>query len=389
MCVFPYRAIRLLLAVTAVVALAACSGEGSGGRTGDPAPAAASGGQLRGVCPSPLVVQTSWYPESTHGGLFQLLGKNYRIDKNHKRVTGPLVSHGADTGIELEIRAGGPAVGNVPVSALMTTDKSIVLGQQATEEQVLGWASRQPTVAVIAPFDVDPLVFIWDKARHPAFNSLQDVGQTDTKVLTFHSANIDYLLGAGILRASQIDYSYDGSPSRLMADRTIVVGGFSTNEPFIYRSLGVDVAYQYVSETGYPDYRNELVVRRDTMQQLNTCLTKLVPALQQGMVDFMARPEPVLQLIVKLNKDYSSPFPYPIEQARAGVAIMKNDGLVENPASLRGAAFGAIDPHRIRRMLDILGPIYGAQKKAVPADATPDALATNEYLDASITLPGK
>jgi hypothetical protein len=40
-------------------------------------------------------------------------------------------------------------------------------------------------------------------------------------------------------------------------------------------------------------------------------------------------------------------------------------------------------------MLDILGPIYGAQKKAVPADATPDALATNEYLDASITLPGK
>jgi len=336
-----------------------------------------------------LVVQTSWYPESTHGGLFELLGENYRIDKNHKRVTGPLVSHGADTGIELEIRAGGPAVGNTPVSALMATDKSIVLGQQATEEQVLGWASRQPTVAVIAPFDVDPLVFIWDKARHPAFNSLQDVGQTATKVLTFHSANIDYLLGAGILRASQIDYSYDGSPSRLMADRNIVVGGFSTNEPFIYRSLGVDVAYQYVSETGYPDYRNELVVRRDMLQQLNTCLTKLVPVLQQGMVDFMARPEPVLQLIVKLNKDYSSPFPYPIEQARAGVVVMKNDGLVENPASLRGAAFGAIDPHRIRRMLDILGPVYGAQKKAVPADATPDALATNEYLDASITLPGK
>ena len=25
---------------------------------------------------------------------------------------------------------------------------------------------------------------------------------------------------------------------------TSVVGGFSTNEPFIYKSLGVDVAYQ-------------------------------------------------------------------------------------------------------------------------------------------------
>jgi hypothetical protein len=208
-------------------------------------------------------------------------------------------------------------------------------------------------------------------------------------VLTFRSANIDYLLGAGILRASQVDYSYDGSPSRLMADRNIVVGGFSTNEPFIYKSLGVDLAYQYVSETGYPDYRNELVVRRDAQSQLDTCLEQLVPVLQQGMVDFMARPEPVLQLIVTLNKEYSSPFPYPIEQASAGVEVMKNDGLVENPASLRGAAFGALDTHRVRRMLDILGPIYGGQKKAVPADATPEALATNQYLDASIRLPGK
>jgi hypothetical protein len=376
-----------LVTATAVMALA-CSAS-----TDSTAGAAAPGAngdakQLRGICPSPLVVQTSWYPESTHGGLFQLLGRNYRVDKSHKRVTGPLVSRGADTGIELEIRAGGPAVGNVPVSALMTTDRSIVLGQQATEDQVLGWASKQPTVAVIAPFDVDPLVFIWDKERHPAFNSLQDVGQTDTKVLTFRSANIDYLLGAGILRASQVDYSYDGSPSRLMADRDIVVGGFSTNEPFIYKSLGVDLAYQYVSETGYPDYRNELVVRRDAQSQLDTCLEKLVPVLQQGMVEFMARPEPVLQLIVTLNKEYSSPFPYPIEQASAGVEVMKNDGLVENPASMRGAAFGALDTHRVRRMLDILRPIYGAQKKALPVDATPDVLATNQYLDASIRLPG-
>ena len=37
-----------------------------------------------------------------------------------------------------------------------------------------------------------------------------------------------------------------------------VVGGFATNEPFIYRSLGRDVDYAYVADTGYPDYRNVL-----------------------------------------------------------------------------------------------------------------------------------
>ena len=151
MCASPSRPTRVLFAgvvtATTVMALAACSGASTDGTSGVPAPAAANGDgrQLRGICPSPLVVQTSWYPESTHGGLFQLLGGNYRVDKDHKRVTGPLVSHGADTGIELEIRAGGPAVGNEPVSALMATDRSIVLGQQATEDQVLaGRASSRP-----------------------------------------------------------------------------------------------------------------------------------------------------------------------------------------------------------------------------------------------------
>lgn len=385
------RLTRVLLAGIFVVALGACSSGNTERRTGSAAPAAVQGDarQLRGLCPNPIVVQASWYPESTHGGLYELLGSNVTVDKGHKRVTGPLVSRGVDTGVSLEIRAGGPAVGNVPVSALMAIDKSITLGQQATEEQVLGWASKQPTVAVIAPFDVDPLVFMWDKQRHPDFTSLQDVGQTSTKVLTFRSANIDYLLSAGILRAAQVDYSYDGSPSRLMSDRTIVVGGFSTNEPFIYKSLGVDVGYQYVSGIGYPDYRNMLVVRQDARSQLGTCLKKLVPVLQQGMVDFMAQPTPILERIVELTKEYASPFPYPIEQARAGLAVIKGDGLVENPASMRDAAFGSVDGNRVRRMLDILRPIYGAQKKTVPAEATPGALVTNQYLDASIRLPDK
>ena len=117
-------------------------------------------------------------------------------------------------------------------------------------------------------------------------------------------------------------------------------------------------------------------------------LTKLAPVLQQGMVDFMTEPEPVLQRIVTVNKAYASPFPYPIEQGRAGFEVMKRDGLVENPASMRGAGFGSMDPNRVSRMIDILRPIYGAQNKIVPADATPAALATNQYLDPSITLPG-
>jgi hypothetical protein len=124
---------------------------GCGGST-PPAQAGSGSGPLATVCPATIVVQTSWFPESTHGGLFQLLGPGYAVDAKRKRVQGRLYDRGKDTGLGLEIRAGGPALGGQPVSALMAVDHNITFGQQATEEQVLGAGSGQPTVAVIAPF---------------------------------------------------------------------------------------------------------------------------------------------------------------------------------------------------------------------------------------------
>jgi hypothetical protein len=371
---------RVLFAAVAVAFLStACGGAGSASRV-----AGSGNGPLTAVCPATVVVQTSWYPESTHGGLFQLLGPGYAVDAKHKRVTGRLYDRGRDTGLGLEIRAGGPALGNQPVSALMKLDPTITLGQQATEDQVLGAAQGQPTLAVIAPFQQDPVVYIWDPGRHPAFNTISDIGQTNTTVFTFHAANSDYLTGTGILRSSQLNYSYDGSPSWFMGKPDSVVGGFSTNEPYIYRQLGRHVAYAYVAETNYPDYRNTLTVRSDAATRLAPCLRQLVPVLQRGMVDFMARPDPVLKLIVELDRQYTSPFPYPIGQARYGVDVMRKDGLVGNGTD---GVFGSFQPDRLTRMVAILRPVYAGQHLTVPADLSADDLATNTYLDPAIRLP--
>jgi hypothetical protein len=269
------------------------------------------------------------------------------------------------------------------VAALMKADPSITLGQQATEDTVLGWAQGIPTVGVLAPFYVDPVVFIWDRTKHPDFTSIQDVGQTDTTVYTFRSANTDYLVGSGILRSGQIDYSYDGSPSLFTARPDSVVGGFSTNEPFIYRSMGRDVEYAYIADTGYPNYRNVLTVRQADRERLGPCLRRLVPVLQRGMVEFMAKPGPTLARIVSLNTSYRSSFPYPQAQAEYGVEVMKDDGLVADP---RQGGFGAFDPDRNRRMLDILRPVYTAQQIDVPTGLSADDIATNEYVDPAIRM---
>lgn len=380
------RPLRLAVAAAVGLALASCGGDPeTAGGAAEPAATGADARRLAGSCPDPVVVQTSWWPESTHGGLYQLLGGRPTVDKAKKTIRGPLVSRGVDTGVQLEIRAGGPARGQQPVAALMRTDPAITLGQQATEEQVLGWAEQMPTVGVLAPFYVDPVVFIWDKGRHPDFNAIQDIGQTPTRVFTFRSANTDYLLGSGILRPTQVDYSYDGSPALFMSKPESVVGGFSTNEPFIYRSMGRDVDYAYVADTGYPNYRNALTVRADAREELSPCLRKLVPILQRGMIDFMAEPAAVLRRIVSLNTEYGASFPYPLSQAEYGVRVMRDDGLVSNP---KDGPFGSFDQSRNSRMIDILRPIYAGRRQVVPTELTASTIATNEFLDRSVRMGG-
>ena len=209
-----------MLAVGLAAALAAgCASGPTAGEGGRSAAAPASARtDLRGLCPDPVVVQTSWFSQVEHFVAYQLLGQGYTVDADRKRVTGPLVAHGADTGVRIEIRAGGPAIGFQQVSAQMYADRSITLGMIPLDEAIQN-SVGQPVTGVMTPYDVDPLVIMWDPATHPAFNTIADIGQTDTKVLFFNGERtyMDYLLGTGQLRQSQVDGSYDGSPDRLAA----------------------------------------------------------------------------------------------------------------------------------------------------------------------------
>lgn len=320
------------------------------------------------------------------GGLLRLFGPDPVIDGQHKLLRGRLVLGGVDTGVELEVRAGGPEKGLQPVSALMATDHDVLLGQQATDEQVLGAGRGQPTVGVVAPFQRDPVVFIWDKSRHPEWNTVQDIGQTDSTVFTLHAATTDYLVGHGILRGRQLNYSYDGSPSWFMSNRDSAVGGFSINEPFLYRKLGRDVSYAYVTDTGVPNYRNTLTVRSADLSKWADCLRRLVPMIQRGYVDFMGDPEPVLKLIVAADEKYRAPYPYSIEQARYGVDVMRRDGLVTNGTDNVLGSFGS---GRLQKVIDGLRPVYANYRPpvAVPDTLTADTIATNRFLDRGIRLP--
>ena len=371
------------------LALAACGASGSGTTTSNakPAPAASADQNLAGTCPATVVVQMAWTPEAEHGAIYHLVGPNYQIDANRKRVTGPLVAGGRDTGVKIEVRAGGPAIGFQNAASQMYADPDVMLGAVSTDDAV-GLSAKQPVLAVMAPFDKAPYMLQWDPKQHPDFHSIVDIGKTKTTVLYFNGAMyMEYLIGSGILRRDQVDGSYDGSPARWLSEGgKIVQQGFATNEPYVYGSVlpqwKKPVEFQLVHDTGYPIYPEAVVVRPDRKAQYASCLKKLVPLIQRAQAEFVAGPGPTVDLIVKANEAFKG-FPYPKEQALFSVEQQRKLGIVGNGGN---ATIGDFDPNRIKTVLDIVTPILSGQRKEVKAGLTPADLYTNEFIDQSIGL---
>jgi hypothetical protein len=352
------------------------------GNTGDPL-------NLSGVCPSTVVVQTSWLPEPiAAGALYYLLGTNPDIDTAQKRVTAPLVVRGRDTGVKLELRAGGPATGFEQTSAQMYLDTGITLGLLHLDEQIQQ-SARQPTLGVVTLVEKDPQIILWDPGTHPEFNTISDIGRTDTKVLYFGGDTyMEYLVGSGILKRSQVDGSYDGSPSRFVAARgSVAQDGYATVDPYTYekevKAWAKPVKFQLVYDTGYPNYGEIMAIRAGDKGKLAPCLHKLVPIVQQAQVDFMAKPGQTIDLTVKLDEAYKAGVVYTRGSGEFGVRQAKALGLIGNGDD---ATIGNFDEARVQRMIDITKPIFAAQKKPIKRGLTPSQVSTNEFTDPKVRL---
>jgi hypothetical protein len=385
---------RLRLAMTVLLAAALAAAGCSFG--GDDAPStatqaasgAATGGDginLKGVCPSTIVVQTDWFPETEYGVLYYMLGPNPKIDVKQKRVSGPLVIEGQDTGVQLEVRSGGPATEFKLVSEQMYTDQSITLGQVNTDEAIR-FSASQPTLAVAAPMEISPFMIMWDPKTYPEFNIIADIGQTNAKVLYFKGDTyMEYLIGSGILRRSQVDGGYDGSSTKFVAaGGKLAQAGFATSEPYIYandlKAWGKPLNYALVNDTGYPFYPQALAIRSADKQRLAPCLRKLVPLVQRAQVDFLANPERTNAFIIKLVKDYNTFWTYSDGLAEYAITKMRQD-FVNNGAD---RTLGNFEVDRIQRLIDIVTPILVGQRKPPRPGLRPQDLYTNEFIDPSI-----
>jgi hypothetical protein len=384
--------VRLVLAAVAVLALVAagCGGGDDGGATQAPASTAPAGDavNLAEVCPNPVVIQTDWDPESEYGVYYHLLGPNPKVDTKKKLVSGPLVAGGKDTGVRLEVRTGGPSIGFEPVSSQMYKDQAITLGQVSTDEAIR-FSAKQATLAVLAPMEISPFMIMWDPQTYPQFNTIADIGKTDTKVLYFEGDTyMAYLTGTNVLKKSQVDGSYDGKPGNFVAaDGKVAQAGFATSEPYIYehevRQWGKPVKYALVNEAGYPFYPQALSIRAADKDKLAPCLKKLVPIIQRAQVDYLANPAETNKFVVDLVEQYNTGWVYTEGLANYAIDKMRSD-FVKNGSD---QTLGNFDNARLQRMIEIVTPIFTAQNQPPKSGLKPEDIATNEFIDASIGVP--
>jgi hypothetical protein len=336
---------------------------------------------LKGVCPDNVVVQTNWWPENDHGLFYQLIGKNGKFNADKYVYSGPL----GTTGVNLEIRAGGPATGRQLVTAQLYQDDSILLGLLGTDEQV-STSAQQPTVSVLAWYQKTPQIFMWGNPEWD-FKSVADIGKSGATVLAFNGAPyLDVFTGQGLLKASQIDQSYNGTPARFVAsDGKVVQQGFATSEPYLYerdvQGWQKPVKFLLVANE-YPVYLNSVAIRADKLASATPCLEKLVPLLQQAAVDYTKDPSVVSGVLVDIAAQLKTAG-WSLSAGAAADAASKqlSLGLVANGAD---GVFGSYDIARVQKVIDTVGPVYAAKGTQPKAGLQAADIVTNKFLDKSV-----
>ncbi|HEX4352094.1 MAG TPA: hypothetical protein VHZ95_04255 [Polyangiales bacterium] len=382
------------LSTVLLSALAACGGDkpaapaapppSAAEATPAPAPApVAPAGTLKGICPDKVVIQTDWFATPERAAAYQLIGPGGSVDKKKGTYSGAV----AGTGITVEVRLGGPFIGFQPIPALMYQDPSIYLGYVATDDAVIA-ADKFPTIAVVAPLDINPQVIMWDPATY-TINSWSDVAKTKAKIIYIEGLPfMDYLVSKGLVSASQKDASFDGTPSRFVAERgKPIQQGYASNEPYRWEhdveGWKKPVKFLLVHDSGYEIYPQGLAVRTSQLAADSACLKLLVPMIQKAQLDYTNSPDATNAALLTIAQTLGEGPPVTAAGNANAVVVMKDLKIVGNGPD---TTLGNFDMARVDRTIALLKPLFAARGVKVPEKLAASDIVTDQFIDPSLHL---
>ncbi|MEO8363683.1 MAG: ABC transporter substrate-binding protein [Ilumatobacteraceae bacterium] len=379
-----YQKTAVACSAILALALAACSSSDSGSSvtsSTETTEAPSTSLTLADVCPAKVVVQTDWFPEAEHGGVYELMGADYTASKDTGAVVGALTVHGLDTGVDLEIRAGGPFL-QIPVVTEMYQDDAIMFGYVGTDVAVKTYKDT-PTLAVFSALNKNPQVILWDADKHPDAKTIADIGKEVSTIYVFGDQSfMRYFVSTGAITEGQIDTNYQGN--LLLATEDAAHQGFVTSEPYKYSVLStgaINTGYQLIHDAGWTGYSQSLAIRKDRLEEFRPCLTKLVPIMQQAQIDYIASPQRANEIIIATTATYDSFWTQSEGDTSNGAQSQKDLDIIGNGDT---PTFGDFEEARVTDFIARALPIFREQGLDV-VDVTAADLTTNEFLDPTIT----
>ncbi len=363
--------------------LGACGGSDTAA-TDTTAEAPATGVSLADVCPATIVVQTDWFPESEHGGLYQLMGDDAVASKDTGAAVGSLMVNGQPTGVNLEIRAGGPFLES-PVVTEMYQDNAITFGYVGTDVAITRYTDA-PTLAVFNALNINPQVLLWDATKHPEAKTIADAAKTIKSFYVYGDpAWMRYFAAQGLIQTDQVDSNYKGN--LLLSTEDAAHQGFATSEPYKYANLesgAITTGYQLIHDAGWNSYAQNLAIRKDRLEELRPCLEIIVPIFQQAQLDYIADPTRANAIILATVATYDSWWTQSEGDVANGAASQREMGIVGNGET---QTFGDLEEARVNDFIAKATPILREQGLEIANIAASD-ITDNSFLDTSITYQG-
>jgi hypothetical protein len=378
----PRRNVYRLFAVLAAAAIVAAV-FGTSGKSASLSATAVPSTDLSGVCPETLTLQTDWFPEAEYGVYFSLIGAKGTLDAKKGTYTGPL----GKTGVNLEIRAGGPFIGQQTVQSLMYQDDAIDLGLVHTDDAVR-FSKKLPTVSVVAPLEHSPLALMWDPKKYN-FKTFKQIGASGAKILVFTKAvnYVPFLINKGTIPEENFDDSFDGSYARFVADTSLVQQAFVSESPYRVqyeiKEYGRPVSVLPVAQSGYDPYLSSLSVKKSRLTELSPCLEKLVPIVQQAQIDYIGHPLATNKVMVDVVTKMKSFWTLSMPLLAFGNAKDLEYKIINNGTD---KTLGNMVPARVQKVINDFHKTFGTGVKTADPNVTPSSIMTNQFIDRKIGL---
>ncbi|MFK8022372.1 MAG: ABC transporter substrate-binding protein [Ilumatobacter sp.] len=344
------------------------------------------------VCPSNLVIQTDWWPESEHGGTYNMVNpEGASADASLFTYSGPIKDAYKVGGIEtVEVRAGGDAIEFQPVVSVMQTDRDITLGYVNTDDAFQSSGTVQVT-GVATTLEKNPQMLQWDPTQTEIDpDDPTTIAASGARILHFPGTTyIDWMIAQGYMTEDQSDPNYGGAPDQwISSGGDFIQQGFVTNEIYKYENdipwkddAPADVEFAIIHDLGWQPYPAMYSVLTERLDELSPCLEVLVPALQQSWVDYLADPAPVGDQIIAVTEEYNNFWTLSPGLNEAAFGLFDSEEIATNGGD---DTYGNFDPARVETLFEEIGGVLDARGIEMADGMTADSVYTNEFIDESI-----